>query len=114
MCSGCNSTPDLDGPISPEVAAERVDLGFEFLDSEYGPDWVYRVDTTVLDIRSSKNCVGGQLEGHFSDFQAEHIFYGRDVVSRGFDTFSATFSDTDNLTKAWIDKINARKLKLES
>jgi hypothetical protein len=79
---------------------EQIAKGVEFLDIEFGIDWVFDIDLSELDLSSAGSCVVGQLS-------MGDVFY--DLVtdtSLGFD-INAIDAETDYsiLTQEWREAI---------
>ncbi len=105
---------------------ERVKKGAELLDQEFGAEWPDRIDTGILDIKSTCNCVLGQLgeeEGKdYSEMLADLGFsYHQNhegVFDHGFDVpFGSDASlrereaDYAGLTEEWLDLLNERTIR---
>jgi hypothetical protein len=64
---------------------QRVMKGITFLDNAYGLEWPQKINWEELDIRDTKKCILGQLEGEYFNalqkfnapegFGADHGFY---------------------------------------
>jgi hypothetical protein len=52
-------------PDTTTPAAGRVAAGAAWLTGERGPDWIWLIDLSTLDIRDSCRCIGGQLFGDY-------------------------------------------------
>lgn len=104
---------------------ERVINGFNALTEHYGPEWQDAIDRETLDLKSTCNCILGQLEGdywsvyeehsvgdwsgdenNFTKWSYEHGFCAADVSS---DDIVYLDGDVDSayeeLTRAWLNKI---------
>jgi hypothetical protein len=77
----------------------RVMKGITFLDNAYGPEWSHKINWEELDIRDSRKCILGQLEGDYyialKKFNAS-LAFGYD---HGFDI--RAWESSKKLTAVW-------------
>lgn len=53
--------------MSQMIAATVARRGASFLDDTLGKEWTSKIDTEILDIASSNNCILGQIFGSYHD-----------------------------------------------
>jgi hypothetical protein len=102
-------------PQHPERNIERVNRGIALIDQKY-PHWWRVLDLETLDLRSTKNCVLGQVAGDYLDGlvtmfggDGDYVQYQM-AVNHGFDT--NTWSDAAQVEALWKQAAGERQAKL--
>lgn len=104
--------------MTPESAQARAALGAHFLDRRHHGWWNW-VDLDLLDMRSNRLCVAGQVEAHLSGhgfytFLHRHDFgeWSERPMYLGFEARASRevsiFGDAQDLGRAWVELITAR------
>jgi hypothetical protein len=101
-------------PEHPERNVERVNRGIALMDQKY-PHWWRVLDIQTLDLRSTSNCVLGQVAGDFLD--GMNTLFGRPGyvpwhvgVDHGFDATS--WQNTKHVQSLWKNEVARRQAKL--
>lgn len=99
--------------ITPEVAAERVARGVNFLNDYYsGTQWMYYINWEWFQFTDPSRCILGQLFEHYNTAVESFQFTYQEVCNLGFDIFveDAGTGAHKLLHDAWLTyrPINAR------
>lgn len=130
MCEGCDqrNTALMEGRDeqgAQQAAAQRVERGAEFFDSQNFPKpWYQRIDTDTLSTRDEWKCPAGQLYGHwtnrpdalrgFTDVEHRRIYQ---TLSFGLqaqpysDPLHVTWEDLDREWRRVIEEYRARAIE---
>lgn len=94
---------------------QRVNRGIRLMDQKY-PHWWRVLNQETLDLRSTSNCVLGQVAGDFRDGMVT-LFGGytgyapyRLGIDHGFD--ATTWQDTFHVQALWAHEAGERQAKL--
>jgi len=102
-------------PMFPNQNVERVNRGIALMDQKY-PHWWRVLDLETLDLRSTENCVLGQVAGDYRDGLVtlfgswENSFAYQSAIDHGFDATS--WPDTDHVQALWAHEAGERQATL--
>jgi len=84
---------------------QRVARGVKFMNTEYGKEWLRRIDPEALALASDSACVLGQVEGGFSIGVEKLKLANTDIAKLGFCLYYDDDDGYSKLTKAWKKSI---------
>jgi hypothetical protein len=102
-------------PRYPSLNVDRVNRGIALMDQKY-PHWWRVLDLDTLDLRSTKNCVLGQVAGDYLDGlmtvlggYSDYVQYQL-AVDNGFD--ATNMGDCLHVQALWTHEVGERQAKL--